>query len=390
MKILRAALYSSLLGLFGCGSSDAPSEPVSLSLGELAISTRTVGDQVDSDGYSLVLDNASEVALPANGEVRIPDLTAGSHSFDVGGVASNCRRTNGPSSGSVFVPSGDATRLDLEVFCLQPNPGRIIYTTVDGVVHVMNALGGDKQILPIRANKVQLSADQEKLVYDWADDIWVADADGSNPTNLTQTPDRGEGVPSWSPDRRQIAYERQEVIGNSPNYLFTMNADGSGVTRLAPPEWTAGEPAWSPDGTRIAFRSHHSSISPEGALWTIAPDGSQLTQLTVGGSFDTNPSWSPDVERIVFTRFRGSVDEGGTDFDLFVINADGTGFRQLTRDDRRRSTEADWSPDGRWIVFASGDLNPGGVFDLFMIGSDGTDKVQLTFGERAGFPNWVP
>jgi Tol biopolymer transport system component len=73
----------------------------------------------------------------------------------------------------------------------------------------------------------------------------------------------------------------------------------------------------------------------------MAPDGSQLAQLTSRGNIDTNPRWSPDRERIVFTRFMGPLAEGGTDFELFVINADGTGFTQLTSDNRRTS-EADW------------------------------------------------
>lgn len=391
LPVYRLGL-AGMLTLLGCGSEGGrPSAPAPSSSGDLLVSTRTVGDQLDSDGYTIVLDGGPGIALPIDGEIRVTNLTAGSHSFNVSGVAPNCRLTNRPTSGSLSISTDAVIALSLEVFCLQPNPGRIFYTAFGGAVHVMNALGGDKQVLPIVGDKVELSPDQQRIVIGGGGfvdpEIWAADADGSNLINLTNTPNRGEMRPSWSPDAQQIAYERQEVIQNSEYHIFVMNADGSGVTNLAPPEWTGGEPAWSPDGTRIAFRSHHGGSG--GDLWTIAPDGSQLTQLTIGGSLDTNPSWSPDGKRLVFTRFRGALDEGGTDFDLFVINRDGTGLTQLTDDDRR-SSEADWSPDGRWIVFASGDLGQGGVFDLFMMRSDGTDRLQLTFGERAGLPNWVP
>ena len=119
----------------------------------------------------------------------------------------------------------------------------------------------------------------------------------------------------------------------------------------------------------------------------MGSDGSDLVQLTDGVT-DTNARWSPDGQRIVSTRFL-DPNEGGTNFELFVINSDGTGLSQLTGNGGFATTDADWSPDGHWMVIAS--LNLGlGLSDLYMMRSDGTDIIQLTFFEGGGSPRWLP
>ncbi len=383
------------LGAAGCGSEgptgSAIPSPTGDAPGALILSLRTVGDQVDADGYTVVLDQAPGLEVQINGEIRIPGVTPGTHLLEVRDIASNCRLTNQENPGSVSVSAGATVRVDLEVFCLLPDPGRILFTSpITGRVRVMSALGGERQVVPVEGtnSKVSVTSDQLRIAFGLRDDIWVADADGSSPINLTNT-DLRETRPDWSPDGRQLAFMGEGASQNETFDIFVMNEDGSGVTNLTPntPDWTDGEPAWSPDGSRIVVRSHRSGA---GDLWTMAPDGSQATQLTSRGSFDTNARWSPDGQEVVFTRFTGPLEEGGTSWELFVINADGTGLTQLTSDERVNN-EADWSPDGRWIVFSSGFVAEGRFqSDLFVMRPDGTDRLQLTFNEEANFPVWVP
>ena len=84
-------------------------------------------------------------------------------------------------------------------------------------------------------------------------DIWVMDPDGSNQTNLTNTPELNEMGPAWSPDGTRIAY----IEGT--NYTYTINvinADGTGQFAVVPtPSYQFG-PTWSADGTQIAFTRH--------------------------------------------------------------------------------------------------------------------------------------
>ncbi|HET9591986.1 MAG TPA: DPP IV N-terminal domain-containing protein, partial [Solirubrobacterales bacterium] len=87
-------------------------------------------------------------------------------------------------------------------------------------------------------------------------DIWVMDADGSNPAPLTTTDYPTQNIaPSWSPNGLEIAYSVTETPGAADNGIHVMNANGTNQHRLLP----EGSPvstnvlAWSPDGAKIAY-----------------------------------------------------------------------------------------------------------------------------------------
>jgi Tol biopolymer transport system component len=370
--------------LFGC--SPTATEP---GVVELDLLVRTLGLELDTDGYSFTIDTEPALSLPSNGTVQLPPITQGSHAFQILGVAANCRVTNGATSGT-FEVTDSQTILQLEVFCLKENPGRIFYTTAAQSIRVKSALGGESEALPVLGTSVSPTSDGERIAYDFDGDIWLANADGANPVNLTSTSDLIEARPQWSPDGLVIAYHGLDPQGSSQLDVYRMNADGSGVTNLTPdtPQWADGEPDWSPDGTKIVFRSERTGT---GDLYTMNADGSDVVRLTEG-DFDTNPKWSPDGQTILFARFLDPfiLAQDGTGFELFVINADGTELTQLTRDPGFQTTDADWSPDGDWLVIGSGDIDFRGRYDLYSMRPDGTDLIQLTFSELAGLPSWIP
>ena len=93
----------------------------------------------------------------------------------------------------------------------------------------------------------------------------------------------------------------------------------------------------------------------------------KTTQLT--GLENTYPAWSPDGSKIVFESTRD-----GPDADIFVMNSDGTGVVQLTRNEVPDSTPT-FTPDGRSIVWAS-ELD--GNLDVFRMAADGSGAVNLT------------
>ncbi len=102
-----------------------------------------------------------------------------------------------------------------------------------------------------------------------------------------------------------------------------MNADGSAARPVTDNPCSLDDygPDWSPDGTRIAFkRGGYSSQPPEAkGLFTIRPDGTGLSRIPNSVDYSSQPAWSPDGARITFARDNG----------IFVMNADGSGERQI-------------------------------------------------------------
>jgi TolB protein len=154
--------------------------------------------------------------------------------------------------------------------------------------------------------------------------------------NITRNPAAVDDDPDWSPDGKTIAFTSHLVTDGSDNHvtaeIYVINADGSGTpTRLTSNAEEERSPNWSPDGARILFACRRGAPVaggpfPSFELCVINADGSHLTRLTNNAVAELTPTWSPDGSQIVFHRRVA----GPGSFQLFVMNSDGTGERQLT------------------------------------------------------------
>ena len=162
--------------------------------------------------------------------------------------------------------------------------------------------------------------------------ICVMDAEGSHARELPQEPASGlsDSAPNWSPDGKQIAFGRGV---RDQQAVFVMKADGSDARQVTPWSLRAGQPDWSPDGKRLVFYSNRSGPTDVSAnLYTIHADGTGLEQLTHAGGGRIqylSASFSPDGAWIAFSRTPGVGAAGNAD--VYVMRADGTGVRNVTR-----------------------------------------------------------
>jgi Tol biopolymer transport system component len=221
-----------------------------------------------------------------------------------------------------------------------------------------------------------------RIVFDNHDDIWTINADGTGLTRLTDHagPDFD---PSWSPDGTRIAYRSEH--GDEPE-IWVMNADGSNQHRLA----LGLSPAWSPDGSKIAYSSPGKILCPPippgrglecTGLSIMNADGSDQHRVpnADGGEY---PTWSPDGKRIAFnSNFTG-------DHVMYTIDPDGSNLVDLSA--VGEGWQVDWSPDGSSIIFASGrDQTADGYDDIYIMRPDGSDLRRLT-DLKAYTPAWSP
>jgi Tol biopolymer transport system component len=226
----------------------------------------------------------------------------------------------------------------------------------DKIVYGSTHLGGEQ--CPPEADMSQ--------GYVWAlyedYDIFVADADGSNLTRITDTP-AYDAEATVSRDGEWVVFTSAR---DGDLEIYKMRMDGSEVTRLTDSPGYDGGPFFSYDGTKIVYRASH----PEGDeladyqrllaqglirpsqldIFVMDADGSNKVQLTDNGAANFGPYFFPDGERIIFSSNLG--DPNGREFDLWAINVDGSGLEQITY-----SGDFDGFPmfnaDGTKLIFAS-------------------------------------
>jgi Tol biopolymer transport system component len=277
---------------------------------------------------------------------------------------------------------------------------------------------------------------QESAAY--PSHIFVINADGSRVQRLTRWERytyEQKSSPEWSPDGRTVAFH---VYDDGDHWIFSVGADGSGQRKLTPPPppprfGLADDDAyaWSPDGRKIAFthinevgvyvmnrngsgrhllarigaadrardsafRTRHVAWSPDGrriacisdgVLWVMNADGTRPRRLITdpvdnSSSEAATLAWSPDGRKIAFTQ------RDGKEWEIFVVNGDGSELHKLTDASGEYDVDPVWSPDGRSIAFHS---DREGNSEIYVMNADGSGEQNVSESPLDDFsPAWSP
>lgn len=175
----------------------------------------------------------------------------------------------------------------------------------------------------------------------------------------------------------KIAYVAQSPANRSVDDIFTINSDGTDRRNLTGE--TVGSnttPVWSPDGTKIAFTTNRNGNYE---VYVMNADGSGVKNLTRNPADDSSPTWSSDGSRIAFLTERHVSNS-----EIYTMNIDGSGQKNLTNTPMADERRPVWSPDGTKIAFARNyDLKMRPVDKLYVIDPEGSNE-KLLYDPMAG------
>lgn len=227
--------------------------------------------------------------------------------------------------------------------------------------------------------------------------IFLVRPDGSDLRQLTHTPGY-KGSLDWSPDGQAIVYTQVTAIGDLLERewtvdLFVYQIKTFQIRQLTDtPGIAEHEPAYSPVGDILAFLSYEEEGLPFFGKLMALDLASNTTRVLV----ETNLSiryfaWSPDGSQIAIVA-KGAEGDWDSCNEIYIVNSDGSGLRQITATPAAHYSELSWYPGGNWIVFFQAKCNypnAPGFNDLY--GMQISEGQAVLISNTGGyFVDWSP
>ncbi len=185
--------------------------------------------------------------------------------------------------------------------------------------------------------------------------------------------------PAFSPDGKAIAFSRS--VGGGNTEVFVCNRDGSNLRRLTNSRGIDTNPAWSPTGREIAFTSNRSG-TPQ--IYVMSAEGSDLRRATSLGRYNDGAAWSPDG-----TKLAHSARRQDNNFDIAITDLVTLETRYLTESAPGSHESPSYSPDGKKLAYAANLTSRSGTTtQIFTMDLDGGGRRQLTRYGNNFAPSW--
>ena len=208
--------------------------------------------------------------------------------------------------------------------------------------------------------------------------LCIVNADGTGYQQITNVQAHNY-YPVYSPLGGSMVYASNQNGGYFDLFLFVF--EGSRLIRLTENIGNVISPSFSPDGQTILF-ANRAAEGPT-SLWTVDQTGKNPKLLYAGPNTIVSADWSPDGATVAFAM---AVDRPDA-YEIFLMNADGTNVRQLTRGLEGVGGSLDWSPDGKYLLIYAG---PAGDKNIFRIDVEAQTASQLTDGGNNAACSYSP
>lgn len=380
--------------MISCGDSSTNSDP---DLGSVEVQIVTSGGDDNPPAFRVTVQGSGTKNVDANNTGIFNNLEPGMYSIEISDIADHCTISS-ENPQSIEITGSEMLSVTFEINCIGILRNKIVFTRLEnGAANLYKSDPDGENITQITDFgvgdywKIAVSPDGTKILFVsegggfTTSQIWVVNADGENLDNLTNDAQRFHEFPSWSPDGSQIAYH--SYVQGGEGDVFIMNADGSGKTNITNTPTGEWWPDWSPNGNTIAFHVIESGTPMY--IGTIGVDGSGRSVLLQDDEVSFgNPSWSPDGGKIAF---RSNLDSE-ISWEICVANADGSNPNCLTdlRNNQVEHRFPAWSPDGSQLVFDSNRDENMNLYDVFVINADGSGLTNITSDNESSsyFPDW--
>jgi len=292
-----------------------------------------------------------------------------------------------------------------------PGPnGRIFFTSPMCGIASVNPDGTGFSCVSTLGRDPTVAPDGSKIAFTRGNQVHVIGADGGGQRQVTGPVDQWDQAytASFGPDNETIAYLAFAGGGSAGirGDIYTVRADGSGGRRLTTDQ--AYDPSYAGDG-RIVYKRFDGVYVMNGdgsGQHMILANDNRTTFDPPGRVFIENeePAFSPDGSTIAFTRktfisryecnpFPNCTDGEDTfDVDIWIMNADGSGLRQLTSTPQVDEVDPSISPDGTQVLYfrwpeANQQRGPAEeTGELWIVGADGGGAHRLVQGSN---PEWT-